>query len=104
MFLSSAAILLISVRRVVPALLCVENLDAGNFVQIEERLRFSDDGEPGGTAGRPILSAITSSGLDHVMVVVTRWAPLLFYHLRGNLMNEYTKEIMQHEEVDLKCL
>ena len=35
--------------------------------------RFSDDGEPGGTAGRPILSAIDGQGLDGVLVVVTRW-------------------------------
>jgi uncharacterized YigZ family protein len=35
--------------------------------------RFSDDGEPGGTAGRPILSAIEGQGIDQAMVVVTRW-------------------------------
>ena len=35
--------------------------------------RSSDDGEPGGTAGRPILQAIDGQGLDHVAVVVTRW-------------------------------
>jgi uncharacterized YigZ family protein len=35
--------------------------------------RFCDDGEPGGTAGRPILSAIDSQGLDGVIVVVSRW-------------------------------
>lgn len=35
--------------------------------------RFSDDGEPGGTAGRPIFSAIDGQELDHVMVLVTRW-------------------------------
>ncbi len=35
--------------------------------------RFSDDGEPAGTAGRPILSAIEGQQLDAVMVVVTRW-------------------------------
>ncbi len=35
--------------------------------------RFSDDGEPSGTAGRPILSAIQGQGLDGVMVVVTRF-------------------------------
>ncbi|MDD5309806.1 MAG: IMPACT family protein [Deltaproteobacteria bacterium] len=34
--------------------------------------RFSDDGEPSGTAGRPILGAIESQGVDHVMVVVVR--------------------------------
>ena len=35
--------------------------------------RSSDDGEPAGTAGRPILAAIDAQGFDHVMVVVTRW-------------------------------
>ena len=35
--------------------------------------RFSDDGEPGGTAGQPILRAIEGHGLDHVVVVVTRY-------------------------------
>lgn len=35
--------------------------------------RSSDDGEPAGTAGRPILAAIDGQGLDRVVVVVTRW-------------------------------
>jgi len=35
--------------------------------------RFSDDGEPGGTAGRPILQAIEGQDLDGVAVVVSRW-------------------------------
>ncbi|MET3792152.1 IMPACT family protein [Aquamicrobium terrae] len=35
--------------------------------------RFSDDGEPGGTAGKPILQAIDGQSLDRVAVVVTRW-------------------------------
>ena len=35
--------------------------------------RSSDDGEPGGSAGRPILAAIEGQGMDHVVVVVTRW-------------------------------
>lgn len=37
------------------------------------RYRFSDDGEPSGTAGKPILAAIDGQGLDGVVVVVTRW-------------------------------
>lgn len=35
--------------------------------------RFSDDGEPAGTAGKPVLAAIDGQGLDAVAVVVTRW-------------------------------
>ncbi len=35
--------------------------------------RSNDDGEPGGTAGRPILAAIDGQGFDRVAVVVTRW-------------------------------
>lgn len=37
------------------------------------KARFSDDGEPGGTAGRPILGAIEKMDLDGVVVVVTRF-------------------------------
>ena len=35
--------------------------------------RSSDDGEPGGTAGRPILSAIEAQDCDQVAVLVIRW-------------------------------
>ena len=35
--------------------------------------RFHDDGEPGGTAGRPILQAIDGQRMDGVVAVVTRW-------------------------------
>jgi len=35
--------------------------------------RSSDDGEPSGTAGRPILAVIEGSGLSNVLVVVTRY-------------------------------
>jgi len=35
--------------------------------------RSSDDGEPGGSAGRPILAAIDGAGFDRIAVVVTRW-------------------------------
>ena len=35
--------------------------------------RSSDDGEPSGTAGRPILAAIVGQGYDQVVAVVTRW-------------------------------
>lgn len=35
--------------------------------------RFNDDGEPGGTAGRPILQAIEGQQCDRVAVLVIRW-------------------------------
>ena len=35
--------------------------------------RFSDDGEPGGTAGQPILQVLTKKGLVRTAVVVTRY-------------------------------
>ena len=35
--------------------------------------RFSDDREPSGSAGRPILNAILSAGLTNVLVVVVRY-------------------------------
>lgn len=36
-------------------------------------LRFSDDGEPGGTAGKPILEVITGQQLHNIAIVVTRY-------------------------------
>ncbi|MGV1760163.1 IMPACT family protein [Rhizobium sp. A22-96] len=41
--------------------------------RIGQNYRFSDDGEPSGTAGKPILQAIDGLELDMVAVVVTRW-------------------------------
>jgi uncharacterized YigZ family protein len=37
------------------------------------RTRCSDDGEPGGSAGRPILARIEGKELEDVVVVVSRW-------------------------------
>jgi uncharacterized YigZ family protein len=39
----------------------------------DEVQKFSDDGEPAGTAGRPVLEVIKSKGLKNVLVVVTRY-------------------------------
>jgi len=41
----------------------------------KERLiwRTNDDGEPSGTAGRPILGQINSAGLTNILIVVSRY-------------------------------
>lgn len=36
-------------------------------------LRFDDDGEPGGTAGRPMAEVLDRRGLDHVVGTVARY-------------------------------
>ncbi|EJM13742.1 hypothetical protein PMI21_04083 [Pseudomonas sp. GM18] len=41
--------------------------------KLGDQYRSSDDGEPGGTAGRPILAAIEAQDCDQVAVVVIRW-------------------------------
>jgi uncharacterized YigZ family protein len=41
--------------------------------RLGQSYRFSDDGEPSGTAGKPILQAIDGQDLDGVVVVVTRF-------------------------------
>jgi len=41
--------------------------------KLDHACRFNDDGEPAGTAGKPILAAIESKQLCRVMVVVTRY-------------------------------
>ncbi len=38
-----------------------------------DKRKSSDDGEPGGTAGQPILSALARNGLTNVACVVTRY-------------------------------
>ena len=41
--------------------------------RIGQEYRFNDDGEPGGTAGRPMLQAIDGRQCDRVAVLVIRW-------------------------------
>lgn len=43
------------------------------FVLKDGTARFSDDGEPHSTAGKPVLDIITGRGLVNVCVVVTRY-------------------------------
>jgi uncharacterized YigZ family protein len=41
--------------------------------KIGHQLRFNDDGEPSGTAGRPILASIEGHDLTNILVLVNRW-------------------------------
>lgn len=43
------------------------------YVLADGRTRSSDDGEPGGSAGRPILAQLEGHGVADVMAVVVRW-------------------------------
>lgn len=63
--------------------------------------RCSDDGEPSGTAGKPILEVIRGQGLHNVLVIVTRYfgGTLLG---TGGLVRAYTKaacEGLLHSEI-----
>lgn len=54
---------------------------------------FSDDGEPGGTAGRPMYQALTGDGIGQVAAVVTRY----FGGIKlgtGGLARAYTQAVM----------
>ncbi|WP_338824715.1 IMPACT family member YigZ [Moorella humiferrea] len=80
----------------------------------QEVTYYSDAGEPGGTAGRPILGAITSLGLTNVAVVVTRYFGGKKLGVRG-LINAYgqtARRVLEEagsirrvvtREVDLTC-
>lgn len=41
--------------------------------KIGHNVRFNDDGEPSGTAGRPILATIEGNDLTNSIVLVNRW-------------------------------
>ena len=41
--------------------------------KIGHQVRFNDDGEPSGTAGRPILATIEGNDLTNTIVLVNRW-------------------------------
>ena len=59
-----------------------------------ELARFSDDGEPGGTAGKPMLDVLMGEDIHNVAVVVTRYfgGTLLG---TGGLVRAYTQAVKE---------
>lgn len=63
--------------------------------------RSSDDGEPSGTAGRPMLNQIYSSGLENILVVAVRYYGGIKLGT-GGLINAYktvAKEAISSAEI-----
>lgn len=56
----------------------------------QEIVKFSDDGEPSGSAGRPILNVIEKTKLENVLVVVVRYFGGIKLGV-GGLFRAYTK-------------
>ncbi|MBR4110722.1 MAG: YigZ family protein [Clostridia bacterium] len=75
--------------------------------------RYSDDGEPNGTAGMPILSILRGENLQNVLVVVTRYFGGILLGT-GGLMHAYSdatklaiadakkKEMVLHSQYEVK--
>ena len=60
----------------------------------DDVFRFSDDGEPGGTAGIPILNVLQKEDYNHVLAVVVRY----FGGIKlgsGGLVRAYTKSVTE---------
>jgi len=89
------------------------NCSAYMIGERDEIQKQSDDGEPSGTAGKPILEVIKNKGLKNVVVVVTRYFGGIMLGA-GGLIRAYTdgavigieaaKPILQvlHQEVKLE--
>ena len=57
--------------------------------------RFNDDGEPGGTAGMPMLNVLESNNLNHILAVTVRY----FGGIKlgaGGLVRAYTKSVTEN--------
>ena len=60
------------------------------YILKDGAVRFSDDGEPGGTAGMPMLQVLQREGLYNIVCVVTRYFGGILLGA-GGLVRAYTK-------------
>lgn len=63
--------------------------------------RFSDDGEPHSTAGKPVLDIITGRGLSNVCIVITRYFGGILLGTGGlvRAYSEATKAAIDNSEI-----
>lgn len=64
-------------------------------------MRANDDGEPSGSAGRPILGAIDSAGLSDTLVVVVRYFGGILLGVPGliNAYREATRDAIANAQI-----
>mgnify|MGYP003605061297 FL=1 len=82
--------------------------------KIGHNVRFNDDGEPSGTAGRPILATIEGNELTNVVVLVNRWYGGIKFGT-GGLVRDYGEtagqclllaekiELIEKKKVSFQC-
>lgn len=70
------------------------------------RYRSNDDGEPSGTAGRPILGQIDSLGLTNLTVIVVRYFGGTLLGASGLIQayRESAAEALQHAQIEERVL
>jgi len=72
----------------------------------EANFRANDDGEPSGSAGKPILNTITSFELTDALVIVIRYFGGTLLGVPGliNAYKEATKEALSIAEIEIKTI
>jgi uncharacterized YigZ family protein len=61
--------------------------------KIDENTRANDDGEPNGSAGKPILNSILSQNLNHILIIIVRYFGGTLLGVAG-LINAYKSASM----------
>ncbi len=70
------------------------------YVVDKDLMRFSDDGEPSGTAGKPMLDVLIGNNIERICVVVTRYFGGVLLGT-GGLVRAYQKAVLEALE---KCV